>query len=291
MSPSRAHRHHHRGCGCGHAHGPTLSDAQSLTSARDMAALIASIPIRSCTAAIFLLVIAARFEVFAVGVMAVVAMGFGTASFNLLVEGSGIAARGLAALGQTASRDAAGRLSARLHLIGGGIIMVFSLILLRPYFGDRLPPAEKCNGSSHDASAPPSTPGWEGPQTFLASRAICWRSSSLSLRIARSGQPLDVFNARVHVRFADFGDQGSIASLSQSRNSSGRRSNAAIGSECRRRRRVVFPEFRLMVSLPHDDDQTRRDGRLRAAVPAPSRSGRAGSCGTFLERRCAPDRS
>jgi ABC-type nickel/cobalt efflux system permease component RcnA len=133
LSPRRAHRNPHRDCGCGHAHGPSLSEVRSLTSARDATALIASIAIRPCTGALFLLVIAARFEVFAVGVLAVIAMGFGTASFNLLVAGSGIATRSLATFGQTASGDATVRLSAGFHLIGGSIIITFSLILLRPY--------------------------------------------------------------------------------------------------------------------------------------------------------------
>lgn len=135
LSFRRAHRHHPENCGCGHAHGPTVSEVRSLTSARDTAALIASIAIRPCTGALFLLVIAARFEVFAGGVLAVIAMGFGTASFNLLVAGSGIAARSLALLGRTASGDGTVRLSAGLHLIGGSTIVAFSLILLRPYLG------------------------------------------------------------------------------------------------------------------------------------------------------------
>lgn len=128
----RSMRHrHHAGCGCGHAHGPSLTEVRSLTSARDAAALIAGIALRPCTGALFLLVIAARFEVFAVGVLAVVAMGLGTAAFNLLVAASGVAARGVARLGGTETGGV--RLSAGLHLAGGGAIVLASVLLLRPY--------------------------------------------------------------------------------------------------------------------------------------------------------------
>ncbi len=120
------------GCGCGHAHGPTLSEVRSLTTTRDAVGLIASIAIRPCTGALFLLVIAARFDVFAVGVLAVVTMGLGTASFNLIVAGSGVAARRIAWLGGGASAGHGPALSAALHLLGGLVIVAFSLALLLP---------------------------------------------------------------------------------------------------------------------------------------------------------------
>ena len=86
------------GC-CGHAHGPSFNDMTTLTSTRDAVALIASIAIRPCTGAFFVLVIAARFDAFAVGCLAVVTMGLGTAAFNLTVATYGAAARRLAGLG------------------------------------------------------------------------------------------------------------------------------------------------------------------------------------------------
>lgn len=106
-----------------------------LTSLRDIAALIASIAIRPCTGALFLLVIAARFDVFAVGVLAVIAMGFGTALFNLTIAGSGVIAHHLAYLGEATLGPRARRLSAALHLLGGAKIMIFSLLLITPHLG------------------------------------------------------------------------------------------------------------------------------------------------------------
>ena len=83
------------GC-CGHAHGPSVDGMTKLTSTRDAVALIASIAMRPCTGALFVLVIAARFDAFAVGCLAVITMGLGTAAFNLTVATSGVAARRLA---------------------------------------------------------------------------------------------------------------------------------------------------------------------------------------------------
>lgn len=117
---------------CGHAHGPSLSEVTSLSSTRDAVALIASIAIRPCTGALFVLVIAARFDAFAVGCLAVITMGFGTAAFNLAVAGSGVFARRLAGLG---ARDQGGlqTLSAALHVTGGVLIAAISLGILLPY--------------------------------------------------------------------------------------------------------------------------------------------------------------
>lgn len=119
------------GC-CGHAHGPSVKDVTTLTSARDAVALIASIALRPCTGALFVLVIAARFDAFAVGCLAVITMGLGTAAFNLTVATSGVAARRLAGLG---ARDHEGiqAISATLHVTGGVLIIAISLGMLLPY--------------------------------------------------------------------------------------------------------------------------------------------------------------
>jgi nickel/cobalt exporter len=111
---------------CCHAHGPSVKETQSLTGFRDAAFLVASIAMRPCTGAIFVMVIALRFDVFWAGCLAVLAMGLGTAGFNLLVAWSGVVARRFGAL---TSRDAheAQRISAQLHLMGGFIICAVSL--------------------------------------------------------------------------------------------------------------------------------------------------------------------
>lgn len=111
---------------CCHGHGPSVQQTQSLSGFRDAAFLVVSIALRPCTGAIFVMVIALRFDVFWVGCLAVIAMGLGTAGFNLLVAWSGVAAR---RFGGFASRNAqeAQRVSAQLHLLGGLIICATSL--------------------------------------------------------------------------------------------------------------------------------------------------------------------
>ncbi len=124
-------RHAAHGC-CGHAHGPSVTEVATLHSARDAVALIASIAIRPCTGALFVLVIAARFDAFAVGCLAVITMGFGTAAFNLTVATSGVAARWLAAFGAR-DRTAMQTVSATLHVTGGTLIVAMSMGMLLPY--------------------------------------------------------------------------------------------------------------------------------------------------------------
>ncbi len=127
---SRAKQATH-GC-CGHAHGPSFNEVATLTSTRDAIALIASIAIRPCTGALFVLVIAARFDAFAVGCLAVVTMGLGTAAFNLAVATSGVVARRLAGL---VARDhkVMQAISATLHLTGGVLIIAISVGILLSY--------------------------------------------------------------------------------------------------------------------------------------------------------------
>ena len=124
-------KHEAHGC-CGHAHGPSVNDVTTLTSTRDAVVLIASIAMRPCTGALFVLVIAARFDAFAVGCLAVVTMGLGTAAFNLSVATSGVVARRLAGLGAQGS-DGIQTVSAVLHVAGGILIIAVSLGMLSPY--------------------------------------------------------------------------------------------------------------------------------------------------------------
>jgi nickel/cobalt exporter len=114
---------------CCHAHGPSLKDTETLSGMRDAALLIGSIALRPCTGALFLLVIALRFEVFWIGCLAVLTMGLGTAAFNLLVAWSGVAARRLSAVSVLAGDDVR-RVSASLHIAGGSFVMLVSLAWL-----------------------------------------------------------------------------------------------------------------------------------------------------------------
>lgn len=124
-------KHAHDGC-CGHAHGPSVEEVTTLNSTRDAAALIASIALRPCTGALFVLVIAARVDAFAVGCLAVITMGLGTAAFNLTVATSGVGARWLTGLG-TRNPDGVQTVSAALHVTGGILIVAVSFGMLLPY--------------------------------------------------------------------------------------------------------------------------------------------------------------
>jgi len=117
---------------CGHAHGPSVDETASLTNAKEAAALIASIAMRPCTGALFVLAIALRFDVFWVGCLAVLTMGLGTAAFNTLVAWSGVAARRMSAF-RIGSRGEAQRLSAGLHMLGGAVVAAVSLTWLVSY--------------------------------------------------------------------------------------------------------------------------------------------------------------
>lgn len=114
---------------CNHAHGPDLSQAEALTSVRDAAMLIASIAVRPCTGALFVLAIALRFDIFWIGCLAVLAMGLGTAAFNLLVAWSGVAARRMSAF-RTIAGDDVRRVSASLHVLGGTFVAAVSMAWL-----------------------------------------------------------------------------------------------------------------------------------------------------------------
>lgn len=128
--------HHHDGetCGCGHAHGPSVKEVEALSTFREAAVLVGSIAMRPCTGAIFVLVIALRFDVFWVGCLAVVTMGLGTAAFNLLVAGSGVAARQLS-MANLRAGDSIARVSACVQMLGGGVILLFSVLWLLRFWG------------------------------------------------------------------------------------------------------------------------------------------------------------
>lgn len=125
-------KHDSQAGGCGHNHGVSLHEVKSLQTRREVAALIASIAIRPCTGALFLLVIAARFDMFIIGVLATLTMGLGTATFNILTAGSGVAARRLAYVSGAASGTALQSLSAGLHIAGGLLVLGLSLVLFLP---------------------------------------------------------------------------------------------------------------------------------------------------------------
>ena len=116
---------------CDHSHGPTPQQVETLRGWRDKVALVASVAVRPCTGALFLLVISARFNMLAVGIVATLAMGLGTAAFNALVAISGVIARRLVQAGETVSYQL---VIGFLHIAGGGMIISLSLVFLLPHF-------------------------------------------------------------------------------------------------------------------------------------------------------------
>ncbi|MEL6522242.1 MAG: hypothetical protein AAFQ66_14845 [Pseudomonadota bacterium] len=120
---------HHDHC-CNHAHGPTPHEVAKLESVRDVATLVASIAIRPCTGAIFLLVIAWQMDIRLAGALAVLAMGLGTASLTSLVALSSIAAR-TAAFASAGNSAALPVLASTAQLTAGALIVWFSLLLFQ----------------------------------------------------------------------------------------------------------------------------------------------------------------
>ncbi len=134
---SHGHDHYHghaahdpdtgAACGCGHNHGPTAEQVAALSSPRDLALMVASIAIRPCTGALFLMVVAWRFGIPLAGAAAVIAMGLGTALFNGLAIGGGIAARRLLGAGGAVLSGSGLRVAATLQLAAGLFVLALTL--------------------------------------------------------------------------------------------------------------------------------------------------------------------
>ena len=121
--------HHHHDEDCGHNHGPTPEEVAKVGSFREAAVLIASIAVRPCTGAIFLLVIAWQMDIKFAGAAATIVMGLGTAALTSLVAVSSIAARRLAIV----SADASGLASVAFpaaQIFAGMLICWISIGLL-----------------------------------------------------------------------------------------------------------------------------------------------------------------
>lgn len=126
--PDHVEPHGHTPCAsCGHAHGPSPEEAASATSLRAAAGLVASIAIRPCTGAIFLLVIAWQLDIKAAGAAAVLTMGLGTAILTSGVGLSSVLLRGMALFPAGRGTSLAAPV---LQIIAGLLILWFSLGML-----------------------------------------------------------------------------------------------------------------------------------------------------------------
>ncbi len=123
------HRRGHDDCGC-HAHGPSPEEVAKLGSPRDTAALIASIAIRPCTGAIFLLVIAWQMDIQIAGAAAVIVMGLGTAGLTSLVALSSVVARGIV-IASSGQATILPFMVSGLQVLAGASIVLISVMLFR----------------------------------------------------------------------------------------------------------------------------------------------------------------
>jgi nickel/cobalt exporter len=116
-------------CGsCGHAHGPTVAQAQAVTSWRDVLIVIGTIAVRPCTGALFLLILTWRFGVDYAGIVGVFVMGLGTASITILVAIASVGLRNSTL--QLVNHSAVARVGAWFEICAGGIVMVLATQLV-----------------------------------------------------------------------------------------------------------------------------------------------------------------
>ncbi len=112
---------------CGHPHGPSPAQMLAATTARERALLVATIALRPCTGALFLLILTWRMGLVWQGLVGVLVMALGTGIIT--------AAAGLAAVGGRAGllawshrlRPVAGL----LELLAGGLVVLVTLSMLR----------------------------------------------------------------------------------------------------------------------------------------------------------------
>ncbi len=132
LRTGHVHDHDEDGmCGCGHRHAPTLEEADALRSWRDAAMLIIGIGLRPCTGAVFVLAVAWRMNMLAVGAIAAFAMALGTGAFISLVAVSATTARGATLF--AAGVKHAGIAVPVLQLVAGvAIALIASAFLLAP---------------------------------------------------------------------------------------------------------------------------------------------------------------
>lgn len=115
-------------CGCGHRHGPTLDETDAIATWRDAAMLIASIGLRPCTGAVFVLAAAWRMDLVLAGAAAAVAMAVGTGLVVSSVAVSAASARGATLF--AAGRRHAGLAAPVLQLVAGSAIILVGIALL-----------------------------------------------------------------------------------------------------------------------------------------------------------------
>ena len=126
--PVDEHGHCHS---CGHAHGPSVDQVEAVTSWRDAVAIVASIAIRPCTGAVFLLILCFALGIPLAGIAGAIVMGLGTASVTVLVALVAVSARQSALSGW--SGPGAVRAMALIEVVAGGLIALIATALALPF--------------------------------------------------------------------------------------------------------------------------------------------------------------
>ena len=110
---------------CGHAHAPDPLRLAAATSWREIAALIASVAIRPCTGALFVLIVTAQMGIFAIGIAGTIAMALGTASVTVAVAVAAVTLR-RGVLAGLANSGALARAQPIIELVVGIIVAILA---------------------------------------------------------------------------------------------------------------------------------------------------------------------
>ena len=129
LKPQHSHAGDGEICGsCGHAHGPTVAQAQAVTSWRDALFVIGAIAVRPCTGALFLLILTWRFGIDYAGIIGVFVMGLGTASITILVAVASVGLRDSTL--QLVNHSVVARVGAWFEICAGGIVVILATQLV-----------------------------------------------------------------------------------------------------------------------------------------------------------------